>query len=446
MTKTFSRLCAAIAVLALLFPALVTDVHAAVYSWPLNEDLTYITSYAGNRVHPLTGKKQNHSGIDIRAEKGSSVYATADGVAYIGCDSCSHNYGKSRSCGCGGGYGNYVYIVHDNGMVSYYAHLTRITVSDGERVKQGSRIATSGSTGSSTGFHLHFELRTSTDRDDRVDPLDYVAIPGQGSEIVIPEENNTASSPSVVEYYTGFASAPEQTKEPDNVYDGFVSDETPSASSSSIRIAMTQYPNTLKSGSSYNLKGTISSSYALTRVMGRILSADGSNVQTVAVYPAEGSLNVAKSDLNRNLRFGSLPVGSYTLLIEAADKNGGSNSWSESFTVGGGNVTSETSSSLKIRMTRYPTSLDRGDSFSLRGTISSDSRIHSIKGSIVDANGNVLQSTTDSPNAKSVDVKSENLNRKLAFGKLSKGTYILKITATDAAGNSTVWEKSFTVD
>lgn len=142
------------------------------YSWPLPGNTT-ITSYFGGRIHPLTGKPNNHSGIDISAGKGTKVYAAESGTVYVMCKICQHNYGKSKSCGCGGGYGNYIYILHDDGLRTYYAHLTDILVADKSHVSKGDVIGTVGSTGSSSGNHLHFEMRTGSSRDSRVDPLNY---------------------------------------------------------------------------------------------------------------------------------------------------------------------------------------------------------------------------------------------------------------------------------
>lgn len=464
MKNNLKKLCAALVIAVMLLPMLAVHVQAATYIWPLDYDLNYITSYAGNRIHPLTGERQNHSGIDIRASKGSNVYATASGTAYIGCNWCSHNYGKSKSCGCGGGYGNYVYIIHNNGMVSYYAHLTSVKIDDGQYVSQGERIGTSGSTGSSTGFHLHFEMRTSTSRSDREDPLDYVSVPGSGDTPVIPEENTSSGStstfnPNVVDYYTGFVSGTQNNSS--NVYDYY--DPTvpsvpsvPEENKGDISISMTRYPEALDKGDSYNLKGTISSDADLTRVLGRIMSASGSTVQSVPVYPDDDSLNINKSDINKKLRFGSLPEGAYSLLIEATAEDGSTASWQHAFTVGNAQIGDTTvqipsesgsvsGSAIDFDVTKYPTEIKRGSSFSLRGTISSSARISTIHGYILDASGDEVQSAKDTPNAKSVSIKSKNINKKLAFGKLSKGNYTLKIVVVDNDGNIGTWEKGFIV-
>ena len=82
----------------------------------------------------------------------------SDGVVVDINTGCSHNYGKNYSCGCGGGYGNYVQVNHSNGLTTFYAHCQSVKVSVGQHVKRGQAIAEMGSTGSSTGAHLHFEV------------------------------------------------------------------------------------------------------------------------------------------------------------------------------------------------------------------------------------------------------------------------------------------------
>ena len=103
----------------------------------------------------------NHGGIDIAGAgiMGTPVVAAADGTVIASNSSCTHNWGKSYSCGCGGGYGNYVMISHAGGKMTVYGHLTSLTVSSGQSVSRGQVIGYVGSTGNSTGPHLHYECR-----------------------------------------------------------------------------------------------------------------------------------------------------------------------------------------------------------------------------------------------------------------------------------------------
>lgn len=102
-----------------------------------------------------------HGGIDIAGAgiMGTPVVAAADGTVVATNSSCTHNWGKSYSCGCGGGYGNYVMISHAGGKMTVYGHLTSLTVSSGQTVSRGQVIGYVGSTGNSTGPHLHYECR-----------------------------------------------------------------------------------------------------------------------------------------------------------------------------------------------------------------------------------------------------------------------------------------------
>lgn len=102
-----------------------------------------------------------HGGIDIAGAgiMGTPVVAAADGTVVATNSSCTHNWGKSYSCGCGGGYGNYVMISHAGGKMTVYGHLTSLTVSSGQSVSRGQVIGYVGSTGNSTGPHLHYECR-----------------------------------------------------------------------------------------------------------------------------------------------------------------------------------------------------------------------------------------------------------------------------------------------
>ena len=126
------------------------------YTWPA-PGVFYISSYFGDSE----GRGYGHGGLDIAGDYNTPIVAADDGTVAYTYSSCIHNWGKdmSYSCGCGGGYGNYVWIDHGNGKESIYGHLGSLVVHDGEKVTKGQLIGYMGSTGHSTGSHLHFECR-----------------------------------------------------------------------------------------------------------------------------------------------------------------------------------------------------------------------------------------------------------------------------------------------
>ena len=120
------------------------------FAWPCG--CTYITSRVGGRIHPISGVYKYHSGMDIGCQYGDAVWASDSGTVIL--------------AGENGGYGNCVMIDHGyvNGDNYYtlYGHLSAIYVSVGQSVSQGETIGAVGSTGVSTGPHLHFEIRNSS--------------------------------------------------------------------------------------------------------------------------------------------------------------------------------------------------------------------------------------------------------------------------------------------
>jgi murein DD-endopeptidase MepM/ murein hydrolase activator NlpD len=114
-----------------------------------------------------------HAGIDIAGGgiSGATITAADSGTVVLVKTGCSHNYGKDGSCGCNGGYGNYIVIDHGNGISTLYGHCADVYVSVGQSVSRGEAIGSVGSTGYSTGFHLHFEVRVGG---STVDPTSYL--------------------------------------------------------------------------------------------------------------------------------------------------------------------------------------------------------------------------------------------------------------------------------
>lgn len=114
-----------------------------------------------------------HGAIDISDGNtmGATITAADSGTVILAVSGCTHNYGKDSSCGCGGGFGNYIMIDHGNGMTTLYGHCSTVNVSVGQSVSRGEAIGTAGSTGWSTGAHLHFEVRLNG---ERVDPENYL--------------------------------------------------------------------------------------------------------------------------------------------------------------------------------------------------------------------------------------------------------------------------------
>ncbi|MAK66956.1 MAG: peptidase M23 [Methylophaga sp.] len=117
----------------------------------------WISSFYGYRVDPFNGKKAFHDGIDFAGKTGSAVISVADGIV--------------SWAGMRGGYGGLVEIDHGNGYVTRYAHNKSLEVNTGDRVSKGDVIALMGSTGRSTGPHVHFEVL----RDGKsVNPFNYI--------------------------------------------------------------------------------------------------------------------------------------------------------------------------------------------------------------------------------------------------------------------------------
>jgi len=124
------------------------------FIWPVNGS---IGSGFGPRTHPIYGGSRTHTGVDIGASQGTPIKAAGDGVV--------------RMAGVKGGYGNWTLIDHGGGLATGYGHQARIAVSIGQHVSSGEIIGDVGSTGASTGPHLHWEVRVNG---NPVNPMGWV--------------------------------------------------------------------------------------------------------------------------------------------------------------------------------------------------------------------------------------------------------------------------------
>lgn len=138
--------------------------------WPVQGGVGRVTTYFGPAIHPFTHQMYLHTGVDIAYRVGVPIVAAADGkVVEKGYEPL--------------GYGNYIVIRHRYGFFTKYAHLEQVYVHEGDEVKQGQVIGLMGSTGLSTGPHLHFEIRLGS---EVVDPMRYLDINRQDQGPAIP--------------------------------------------------------------------------------------------------------------------------------------------------------------------------------------------------------------------------------------------------------------------
>ena len=134
-----------------------SDVNILPGIWPVNGRLM---GGFGVRSDPFNGEGAMHTGIDISAPQGTPVHATADGIIL--------------HAGWNGGYGRCVIIDHGNGYQTWYAHLSRIDAIEGQEIRQGETLGAVGTSGRSTGAHLHYEVRIGS---TPVNPYRFMARP-----------------------------------------------------------------------------------------------------------------------------------------------------------------------------------------------------------------------------------------------------------------------------
>lgn len=130
------------------------------FLWPVSKAYQKITTPFG--YDPWRGGM--HRAVDVTGSSpgvigGAKIYAAQSGTVITSSFNCTHNYAKSGYHPCGSGYGNYIVIDHGGGVTTLYAHCASLNVAKGQKVKKGEVIGIVGTTGWSTGYHLHFEIR-----------------------------------------------------------------------------------------------------------------------------------------------------------------------------------------------------------------------------------------------------------------------------------------------
>ncbi|MBK6706974.1 MAG: M23 family metallopeptidase [Sphingomonadales bacterium] len=136
-----------------------------------------MTSQYGYRTDPVQGRRKNHKGLDIAGPIGAPIYATADGII-----------GRAQWVS---GYGKYVEVEHGNAIQTRYGHLSAMNVYSGQRVRKGDVIGFMGSTGRSTGSHLHYEVRIAG---EPVNPTSFLEPAAKVSNILIASKDADTKS------------------------------------------------------------------------------------------------------------------------------------------------------------------------------------------------------------------------------------------------------------
>lgn len=358
--------------------------------WPVPGAYNLSSCFLDNR---------NHCALDIAADKGTTIIASYGGTVTETYTSCEH-YDSDSSCSCGGSYGNYVVLKHNyvlkNGstitLYTRYAHMTKVSVSVGQTVSAGTKLGTVGSTGRSSGPHLHFETRKDgTGKSNALDP--YV-----NDLLELPDELHSTFNSHCREYVSYVKSL--YPRCPHDSYNA--------------------QGNCVSCGHSYNWKETRNES-----VLGRYtVSSD----ITATKIPYAGAESVA-----------TLSSGS-TVDVSASVNNGLGETWYEvSLSGSTGYVPKAALTFAAYFDSEFEgklTSLAEGQvlgqhSHRVNGYVRSRYPLRTVKGYL---DGSEYATWNSSGSTTQLDFGDSAINDNLKFSKLSPGKHVLTITATDSTG------------
>lgn len=214
---------------------------------------------------------------------------------------------------------------------------------------------------------------------------------------------------------------------------------------STLKIDLTSYPTSIKQGDGYGLRGSVTSNYNITEVRGYVVNSSGTTVLSSADYPNSTSMDIRYAHLNNDLIFNNLSAGSYTMKVVATDASGKQVQTTKDFKVVAVEE-KQPDSNLSINLTSYPSSINQGSAYGLRGSVTSNYNITKVLGYIINSSGNTVMTSEDYPNSTSMDIRYAHLNNDLIFNNLSSGSYTMKVVATDTSGKTKEWSTSFTVN
>lgn len=214
---------------------------------------------------------------------------------------------------------------------------------------------------------------------------------------------------------------------------------------STLKIDLTSYPTSIKQGEGYGLRGSVTSNYNITEVRGYVVNSSGNTVLSSIDYPNAKSMDIKNARLNNDLVFNNLSAGNYTMKVTAMDESGKQVQTSKDFKV----VAVEEKkpdSNLSINLTSYPSSIDQGSAYGLRGSVTSNYNVTKVLGYVINSSGNTVLSSEDYPNSTTMDIRYAHLNNDLIFNNLSAGSFTMKVVATDSSGKTKEWSTTFTVN
>lgn len=213
------------------------------------------------------------------------------------------------------------------------------------------------------------------------------------------------------------------------------------SAASTLKIKNYSYPKTISQGGMFDVEGIITSNYKIVNVTVSVINSKGKSSISKSVSPNAKKYDLVKVD--NDIKFGKLEAGSYTYRITAKDGKKSLTLVNKEFKVESSPEPSS-SSNMKITGATYPKELKKGQMFTMKGKITSNYNLKKVTAGVYKASGEEVTTASKSlKNKKTYDVYG--LDEKIKFGKLAKGTYYYKVTATDTKKTVTLLNKKFVV-